>query len=188
MWAIAPIMTFQQKSAKTEETNSIFLHRIWSCHSGGHIFWDTTPRSPSKVNRRLGRAWLQGRNCYPLHAAFLLGLSFHPEDRGDKFLRNVRWYSSDYSALYPRRQLFGIVLCSLTEMRKCCKLGFCLCLLHDKCPCKEWNKRKFIGGSVFSLCLAGRFVKPSVTHVVAASCWGYYNAQQILQGLINSRV
>jgi hypothetical protein len=27
-----------------------------------------------------------------------------PEDGGDTFLRNVGWHSTDYTALYPRRQ------------------------------------------------------------------------------------
>jgi hypothetical protein len=39
--------------------------------------------------------------CYLLHAGFLLGLFFDPEDGGDTFLRN------DYMALYPRRQNFS---------------------------------------------------------------------------------
>jgi hypothetical protein len=31
-------------------------------------------------------------------------LLFSPEDGGHTFLRNVRWLSTDYMALYPRRQ------------------------------------------------------------------------------------
>jgi hypothetical protein len=42
--------------------------------------------------------------CYVLHAGFLLGLFFDPEDRGNVFLQNVCWFSTDYMALYPRRQ------------------------------------------------------------------------------------
>jgi hypothetical protein len=34
----------------------------------------------------------------------LLGLFFDPEDGGDMFLRNINWLSTDYTALYPRRQ------------------------------------------------------------------------------------
>jgi hypothetical protein len=37
------------------------------------------------------------------HAVFLLGLLFNSEDEGDIFLRNVRWLSTDYAALYSRR-------------------------------------------------------------------------------------
>jgi hypothetical protein len=38
-----------------------------------------------------------------LHAGFLLGLFFHPEDEGDMFIRNVGWLSTDYTALCQRR-------------------------------------------------------------------------------------
>jgi hypothetical protein len=38
-----------------------------------------------------------------LHAGFLLGLFFDPEDGDDMFLRNFRRLSADYTALYPRR-------------------------------------------------------------------------------------
>jgi hypothetical protein len=37
--------------------------------------------------------------CYRFHAGF-----FDSEDGGDLFLRNVRWLSTQYTALYPRRQ------------------------------------------------------------------------------------
>jgi hypothetical protein len=32
---------------------------------------------------------------------FLFGLLFDPEDGGELFLRNVVWFSMDYTALYP---------------------------------------------------------------------------------------
>jgi hypothetical protein len=73
------------------------------------IFWDITPCSPLKVNRRLGGsnnkpskkpAWKQVAS---LHTGFLLGLVFHPEDGGDMFLRNVGWFLTGNTALYPRR-------------------------------------------------------------------------------------
>jgi hypothetical protein len=41
--------------------------------------------------------------CYLLHAGSLLGLFFDPEDGGGVFFRNVGSFSTDYSALYPRR-------------------------------------------------------------------------------------
>jgi hypothetical protein len=34
----------------------------------------------------------------------LLSLFFDPEDGDDTFLQNAGWLSSDYMALYPRRQ------------------------------------------------------------------------------------
>jgi hypothetical protein len=40
--------------------------------------------------------------CYLLHACFLLGLFFGPEDGGDIFFRNVNGLLMDYTALYSR--------------------------------------------------------------------------------------
>jgi hypothetical protein len=37
--------------------------------------------------------------CYLLHACFLLGLIFDPEDGGDMFLRNADWLPVTYTAL-----------------------------------------------------------------------------------------
>jgi hypothetical protein len=45
---------------------------------------------------------LTGRNFCLLHACFLLGLFFGPEDGGDMFLRNVDWFSTAYTALHSR--------------------------------------------------------------------------------------
>jgi hypothetical protein len=42
--------------------------------------------------------------CYLLHACFLIGLFFDTEVGAEIFLRNVRWLSTEYTALYPRRQ------------------------------------------------------------------------------------
>jgi hypothetical protein len=61
-------------------------------------FWDITPYSLLKVNRRFGRIYhlhLQGwnvsrarnkRTCYVFHAGFLFGLLFNPKDGGGMFL------------------------------------------------------------------------------------------------------
>jgi hypothetical protein len=48
--------------------------------------------------------------CCLLHAGFLLGLLYSPEDRGDVFLPNIGWLSTDYSALYPRRHNSSVQL------------------------------------------------------------------------------
>jgi hypothetical protein len=40
--------------------------------------------------------------CYLLHAGFLLGLLFDPEDWGDMFLSKVGWLPTDCMAVYPR--------------------------------------------------------------------------------------
>jgi hypothetical protein len=51
------------------------------------IFWDITPCCQLKA----------GSICYLLHADFLLGLFFYPEDGGDMLLRNVSLFSTDYT-------------------------------------------------------------------------------------------
>jgi hypothetical protein len=59
-----------------------------------------TIRASDRVN------WIYRRfACCLLHAGFLLGLLFYPEDGGDMFLRNVGRLSANYTALYPRRTL-----------------------------------------------------------------------------------
>jgi hypothetical protein len=42
--------------------------------------------------------------CCLLHAVFLLGLLFNPEDRSGMPLQNFSSLSVDYTVLYPRRQ------------------------------------------------------------------------------------
>jgi hypothetical protein len=54
------------------------------------IFWVVTPSDTSKK---------QGCVCRLLHSDSLLGLFFHPEDAGDKFLRNVCGLLPNYTAL-----------------------------------------------------------------------------------------
>jgi hypothetical protein len=85
------------------------------------IFLTITPCSPVKGDRYFLETCclhLQGRRlsqplnsmnqtgsaCCLLHAGFLLGLLFDPENRDDMFLRNVGWLSTVYTALHPRRQ------------------------------------------------------------------------------------
>jgi hypothetical protein len=58
------------------------------------IFWDITPCSPLKVNRRFGEIYcldLQGRRISRASTV------------GDMFLRNVGRLFAEYTALYPRR-------------------------------------------------------------------------------------
>jgi hypothetical protein len=93
------------------------------------ILWDITPFSLLKINPRF--KWIyrlhlhslkisqarcqheskwQGESpCFAsllatFHADTLLGLLFSPEDGGDMFLWKVGRLSTDYTALYPRRQ------------------------------------------------------------------------------------
>jgi hypothetical protein len=79
------------------------------------IFWDVTPCSLLRCNRRFGetyRVHLQGRRKLYQHEPastqmaskmFLLKFFFDPEDGGDVFLRNVGCISTDYTASHPRR-------------------------------------------------------------------------------------
>jgi hypothetical protein len=107
------------------------------------MFWDTTPCSPVQVNRRFGRNMSHSpseSNNKPstifdlFHASLLLGLFFDPEDGDDIFLRNVGWLSTDYTALYHRRQNFSTGL----------KTGFYLQLLekmfHTEFHQNLWNE------------------------------------------------
>jgi hypothetical protein len=82
------------------------------------IFWDITPCSPLSVNRRFGgtyRLHLQSYACHLLLLWFLARYFFEPEDRGDIFLRNVSWNSTDYTALYPRTW-YSSILEKFTEL------------------------------------------------------------------------
>jgi hypothetical protein len=55
-------------------------------------------------------------NCFHYH--FSLGLLFNPEVGGNMFLRNFGWLSTDYTALYPRRQLHFIITDVITSNPK----------------------------------------------------------------------
>jgi hypothetical protein len=64
------------------------------------IFWDITPCSPLKVNRRFGgtsRLHLQGRKTCQVRTQHEAGGNCY------MFLRNVIWLSTGYTAFYPRR-------------------------------------------------------------------------------------
>jgi hypothetical protein len=65
------------------------------------IFWDISPCSPVKVNPH-EVATVDSARCL-LHALFLLGLFFEPENVDYMFLWNVCCLSPAYTALYPRR-------------------------------------------------------------------------------------
>jgi hypothetical protein len=70
--------------------------RIWGSHSGGfEEFYLLGYNAVKSVESQL-------LAC--VHVGFLLSLFFDPENGGDIFLRNVGWLSTDFTALYPRRQ------------------------------------------------------------------------------------
>jgi hypothetical protein len=74
------------------------------------ILWDITPCSPLKIKWCFGgicrlhlQDWRlsQARNQHEAGSKQgLLFLLFNPEDGGEIFLRNVGWFSTDYTALY----------------------------------------------------------------------------------------
>jgi hypothetical protein len=59
------------------------------------IFWDVTPFSLLRCNRRFG-------GTYRLHL-LAENFFFDPEDEGDMFLQNVSCISTDYTASHSRR-------------------------------------------------------------------------------------
>jgi hypothetical protein len=98
-----------QKSALTiDELRAYYDKTLTPVVMKSPIFWDITPCSPLKVNRRFeatcrphlhGRRKSRARNKHMLSLWFL-GLFLYP-DEGDMLLRNVDWLSETYTALYP---------------------------------------------------------------------------------------
>jgi hypothetical protein len=54
----------------------------------GSVCWDIMLCSPLKINQHF-LGMFRSFACYVLHAGFLLGLFFNPEDGGYIFLQNV---------------------------------------------------------------------------------------------------
>jgi hypothetical protein len=80
-----------------------------------YFFWNKTPCSPLEINRNFGgtssmpnkpgkKREASKQSLMLVHAGFLLGLFFDHEDGGAMFVRNVGLFSTDYTALYPRRE------------------------------------------------------------------------------------
>jgi hypothetical protein len=68
------------------------------------IFWDMTTCNLVQVSRLCS-------GCCLLHADFMIGVLFCPEDGGDMFLRNVRSLSPDYTSLYPTTIYRTLFIC-----------------------------------------------------------------------------
>jgi hypothetical protein len=74
-------------------------------HLRSSIFWDTTPCSPLKVNRRFGRTYrlhLQGRRIRRARNQRESRWQAQTRKMETLILGNVGWLSTDYTALYPR--------------------------------------------------------------------------------------
>jgi hypothetical protein len=71
--------------------------------------------------------WSFSYSCSLLHANFLLGLFFDPENGGDMFVWKVPWLSKVYMALYPRRQNFSLSTCliSISEVEAQASSNLC---------------------------------------------------------------
>jgi hypothetical protein len=64
-----------------------------------HTWWDFS----NFENCEEENMFKGNKHSCPLHACFLLGLFFNPEDGGDMLLRNGGRLSTGYIVLYPRR-------------------------------------------------------------------------------------
>jgi hypothetical protein len=65
-----------------------------------NLFWDIRPYIPLKVNRR-------SRGTYRLHLQSRISRTrYEREDGSDIFFRNAGWFSTGYTAVYPRREYF----------------------------------------------------------------------------------
>jgi hypothetical protein len=82
------------------------------------LFWDITPCGPLKINRRFGVTYhrhLQDRRISRARNQREICKLFDPEDGGDTFPRNVCWFSTDYTASYPRRYYSSYLGCYVTN-------------------------------------------------------------------------
>jgi hypothetical protein len=83
--------------------------------------------------------------CYLLHAGFLLDSFFVPEDESEMFLRNVSWFSTNYTALYSRKILnFHLTLCSIGNEKYCDWIFIIKCPLNIKTTWQHSLVRKSV--------------------------------------------
>jgi hypothetical protein len=101
----------------------------------GSVFWGIRLFSPLKVNRRFGRTlhFQAGSNpCFEIsHDGFMIGSFFDTDDGYNLLLRNVVRLSTEYKALYHRRQNSspGFIICSQTVVSICT----CTCYTNYYC-------------------------------------------------------
>jgi hypothetical protein len=69
------------------------------------IFWDITPCSPLKLNRRFGGTCCFHLQCRRISQARNQREGSDPEDQSNMFLRNVGWFSTDYAAYIPEDRI-----------------------------------------------------------------------------------
>jgi hypothetical protein len=86
-------------------------HWLWKVLSSGMlrrvVRWKYTDISEEHIASKLTLL----ATC--LHPGFLLDLFFDLENRGDMFLRNIGWLSTDCTALYPRRWCSSTIVMSV---------------------------------------------------------------------------
>jgi hypothetical protein len=121
IWSTAPSKTYR---ILRTWINSVGFELLTTGVTVSSVFWNTAQCSQMKVNRRIGGTYflhLQGRrisqatnqseagNSISALCWSLIDSLFYYEDGGSMFLRNVGWFSADYTALYSRPEFFFLI-------------------------------------------------------------------------------
>jgi hypothetical protein len=98
------MMDVEEEIACRSEVNYVGFKVLTAVVMKNYIFWNITPCSPVKVNRRLRAACpsSSGSKSVPSKKAawhFLLGLLFDPEDGSNMFLRLSPVCTASYSEI-----------------------------------------------------------------------------------------
>jgi hypothetical protein len=151
------------------------------------VLRDITPSTPLEVDRHFGatcRFHHEGRRicsaCYQIHYSFFLGLFFDTEDGGDLFLRNVGWLSTDYTALFPRRENSSRTTVIQNQLngenpRDVCSLGWSeipLIFWHPKVHCRVYKSPSLYAVlNQFNPHLRTHFLFGSLSYYSAIDAW-----------------